>query len=257
MPVTVSDPKKWRELRKTLEGTVGFVPTMGNLHEGHIDLVNRARAANDVVVVSIFVNPTQFNQQSDFEKYARTFEEDCRLLDAAGADYVFFPDAKDMYPDNYEVQVTETVISKELEGEFRPGHFTGMMTVVLKLLNIIGADRAYFGEKDFQQLLLVRKMAAALFLPTAIVPCETVRAGDGLALSSRNVRLSPEEREKAPLLPRLLMSGLPDGEIKKQLDAAGFKTEYVATKWNRRLAAAWLGDTRLIDNVPLPNPPSP
>lgn len=249
MPVTVSDPKKWRELRKTLEGSVGFVPTMGNLHEGHIDLVNRARAANDVVVVSIFVNPTQFNQQSDFEKYARTFEEDCRLLDAAGADYVFFPDAKDMYPDNYEVQVTETVISKELEGEFRPGHFTGMMTVVLKLLNIIGADRAYFGEKDFQQLTLVKKMAEALFVPTEIVACPTIRAQSGLALSSRNGRLSGEQRKQAALISELLKSDLSDEAVMQKLAESGFRPEYVATRWGRRLAAAWLGDVRLIDNV--------
>lgn len=253
----ISDLEEWRRARAQVQGSLGFVPTMGDLHEGHLSLVRRARAENSAVAVSLFVNPTQFNQPSDFEKYRRVPEQDAALLKEAGVGLVLSPNAKDMYPDNYAVRVEETEDSRVLEGEFRPGHFTGVLTVVLKLLLLAQATRAYFGEKDFQQLLLVRKMAAALFLPTAIVPCETVRAGDGLALSSRNVRLSPEEREKAPLLPRLLMSGLPDGEIKKQLDAAGFKTEYVATKWNRRLAAAWLGDTRLIDNVPLPNPPSP
>lgn len=250
MPITVSDPKKWRELSRTLKGTIGFVPTMGNLHEGHIDLVTRARSENDIVVVSIFVNPTQFNQQSDFEKYARTFEADCRLLDEAGADYVFFPDAKAMYPDNYEVQVSESVISKELEGEFRPGHFTGMMTVVLKLLNIIGADRAYFGEKDFQQLTLVKKMVDALFVPTEIIPCPTIRAQSGLALSSRNARLTEEQRKKATLISEVLQSDLSDESAMKKLADSGFKPEYVATRWGRRLAAAWLGDVRLIDNVP-------
>lgn len=249
MPIIVSQPKKWQNLRKSLKGSVGFVPTMGNLHEGHIALARRALLENDHVVVSIFVNPTQFNQPSDFEKYARTLKADCGLLDAAGVQYVFAPEAADMYPDNYEVQVSETVISKELEGEFRPGHFTGMMTVVLKLLNIIGADRAYFGEKDFQQLLLVRKMAEALFLPTEIIGCPTIRAESGLALSSRNSRLTEVQLEKAQRISSLLASDLPDATIMKKLEAEGFRPEYVATKWGRRLAAAWLGDVRLIDNV--------
>lgn len=249
MPITVSDLKKWQKLSKSLKGTIGFVPTMGNLHEGHMDLVRRAKAENDIVVVSIFVNPTQFNQTEDFEKYARTLEADCGFLDEANVDYVFCPDAKDMYPDNYEVQVSETIISKELEGEFRPGHFTGMLTVVLKLLNIIGADRAYFGEKDFQQLALVKKMTEALFVPTEIIACPTVRAKSGLALSSRNGRLTDEQKRQAALISDLLQSGLSDDDILKKLAESGFKPEYVVTKWGRRLAAAWLGDVRLIDNV--------
>jgi pantoate--beta-alanine ligase len=223
---------------------------MGNLHAGHIALVDRARAENNIVVVSIFVNPTQFNQQSDFEKYKRTLQEDCALLEKAGVDYVLHPDARAMYPDDYDVRITEAVIAEELEGAFRPGHFGGMLTVVAKLLNLAQATRAYFGEKDFQQLMLVRKMAAALFMPVEIVACETVRAASGLALSSRNGRLNAEQLEKAALLYRLLASPASDVEVKRQLDAAGFKTEYVETKWNRRLAAAWLGDVRLIDNVP-------
>lgn len=249
MPIIVSQPKKWQSLRKSLRGSVGFVPTMGNLHEGHIALAKRAREVNDHVVVSIFVNPTQFNQPSDFERYARTFEADCALLDAAGIEYVFSPEPADIYPDNYEVQVSETVISNELEGVFRPGHFAGMMTVVLKLLNIIGADRAYFGEKDFQQLLLVRKMADAFFLTTEIIGCPTIRAESGLALSSRNGRLSDAQLEKAKMISALLMSDFPDATVMKQLEEAGFRPEYVVTKWGRRLAAVWLGDVRLIDNV--------
>lgn len=251
MPVIVSDPKKWRSLKKSLKGSIGFIPTMGNLHEGHIALAQQARVENDIVVVSIFVNPTQFNQASDLEKYPRTFDADCALLDAAGVDYVFFPAAADMYADNYEVQVSENVISKELEGEFRPGHFTGMMTVVLKLLNIIGADRAYFGEKDFQQVTLVKKMVEALFVPTEIIACETVRAANGLALSSRNGRLTPEQLEKAVMISQLLNSDFTDEQVMKCLEQSGFKPEYVVSKWGRRLAAAWLGDVRLIDNVPL------
>jgi pantoate--beta-alanine ligase len=251
MPSIVSDPRSWQKQRKALKGTLGFVPTMGNLHEGHIALVKRARAENDHVLVSLFVNPTQFNQRADFEKYARTFDADVKLLAEAGADYILNPDEKSMYPDNYEVQVVEKTISKELEGAFRPGHFEGMQTVVLKLLNIAQADRAYFGEKDFQQLTLVKKMVEAFFVPTEIVPCPTVRQEDGLALSSRNGRLSADQRKQAAEISRLLKSGLSDEEVMKKLADAGFKPEYVATKWGRRLAAAWLGDVRLIDNVPL------
>lgn len=250
MPTIVSTPTAWQSLRKTLAGSVGFVPTMGNLHEGHIDLCRRARAENDIVVASVFVNPTQFNQPSDFEKYARTLEADQALLAAAGVDYLFHPDADSMYPEGYSMKVSEEEIAQELEGAFRPGHFTGMLTVVLKLLNIIGADRAYFGEKDFQQLLLVKKMVANLFLPVEIVACPTVRAQNGLALSSRNARLTPAQLEKAPLLAELLQSDMDDAAVIKKLEEAGFKPEYVETRWGRRLAAAWLGDVRLIDNVP-------
>ena len=251
MPSIVSDPKSWQKQRKELKGTLGFVPTMGNLHEGHIALARRAKAENDHVLVSLFVNPTQFNQRADYEKYARTFDTDVKLLGDAGVDFVLYPDEPAMYPDKYDVQVIEKTVSKELEGEFRPGHFEGMLTVVLKLLNIAQADRAYFGEKDFQQLTLVRKMTEAFFIPTEIVPCPTIRQEDGLALSSRNGRLSPEQRGQAVEISRLLKSSLSDDEIMKKLSEAGFRPEYVATKWGRRLAAAWLGDVRLIDNVPL------
>lgn len=248
--IVVTDLKKWQEIRRTLQGSVGFVPTMGHLHEGHASLYTRARKENDIVVASIFVNPTQFNQASDFEQYQRTLEADCKLLEGLGVDYVLCPPKEDMYPDGYEVRVEETVLSHELEGEFRPGHFTGMLTVVLKLLNLTQADRAYFGEKDYQQLMLVQKMAAALFLPVEIVPCETVRAASGLALSSRNARLDENQRQKAALLSQLLMSELDDDAVKKQLEQQGFKPEYIVTRWGRRLAAVWLDKTRLIDNVP-------
>ena len=251
MPSIVSDPRSWQKQRKELAGTLGFVPTMGNLHEGHIALAKRAKAENDHVIVSLFVNPTQFNQRADYEKYARTFDADVKLLGEAGVDFVLYPDEPAMYPDKYDVQVVEKTISKELEGEFRPGHFEGMLTVVLKLLNIAQADRAYFGEKDFQQLTLVKKMVEAFFVPTEIIACPTIRQEDGLALSSRNGRLSAEQCKQAVEISRLLKSSLSDDEIVKKLTEAGFRPEYVATKWGRRLAAAWLGDVRLIDNVPL------
>ena len=246
----VTDIKEWRRLREGLQGSIGFVPTMGHLHEGHLDLVRRARAENSIVVASIFVNPTQFNQPSDFEKYQRTLKEDCALLAKEGVDHVFHPEAKAMYPDDYDVRVTEEVLSNELEGAFRPGHFTGMLTVVLKLLNLVQPRRAYFGEKDYQQLLLVQKMASALFLPVEIIACPTVRAESGLALSSRNGRLSDAQKVQAAKIYALLTGPLPDGAVKQKLEDEGFKPEYVETKWGRRLAAVWLGDVRLIDNVP-------
>ena len=246
----VTTPEEWHDICSKLEGSLGFVPTMGNLHAGHLKLVEQALNDNDNVVVSIFVNHTQFNDDSDYEKYARTLKEDCAKLAEFGSVYVFAPDKDVIYPHNYEVQVLETSLSNEVEGEFREGHFTGMLTVVLKLLNIIGADKAYFGKKDFQQLMLVKKMVEALFIPTKIIACPIIREDSGLAMSSRNNRLTKEEKKIAPLLYKYLQNAkMTDDEVKKALEKKGFKPEYVATKWGRRLVAAWLGDVRLIDNV--------
>ena len=241
---------EWQAIRKSLSGkTIGFVPTMGNLHAGHVSLCERARRENAVTVVSIFVNPTQFNQASDFNNYPRTLDHDVSVLKQHAVDFVFVPDAASMYPDQYQVQVTETDLGNELEGEYRPGHFNGMLTVVIKLLNLVQAARAYFGEKDYQQFLLVKKMVDALFIPTDIIPCETVRAADGLALSSRNSRLNDAEREYAAHFPRLLHGMLSTDDIAAQLSALGFKVDYIAEKWGRRLGAVWLGDVRLLDNI--------
>ncbi|MDD9900255.1 MAG: pantoate--beta-alanine ligase [Alphaproteobacteria bacterium] len=245
----VSGIAAWRDLRAGMRGSIGFVPTMGHLHEGHLALVRRMRAENDIAIASIFVNPTQFNQPSDYEQYRRVLEEDAALLEKEGIDYLFHPDAKDMYPDDYTIRISETEISKELEGIHRPGHFTGMLTIVLKLLNLVRPDRAYFGEKDYQQYLLIKKMAAALFLPSEIIPCPTVREESGLARSSRNTRLTPVQKDMAAQLHTLLQSPLTDQQVQQKLDAMGFDTEYVTTQWGRRLAAAWLGDVRLIDNI--------
>lgn len=247
----VSNIEVWQALRLMLNGkSIGFVPTMGNLHDGHLSLFKRARAENDVVIASIFVNPTQFNQAADFEKYPRTIETDKELLLDADVDYLLLFTKEMLYPDDYQIQIIETTLSESLEGEHRPGHFTGMLTIVLKLLNLVVPINAYFGEKDYQQLLLVNKMVKALFLPINIIACETVRAADQLALSSRNSRLNAEQRVKAALLPRLLQSSLTIAEIKQQLTAAGFKVDYAAEQWGRRLAAVWLDEVRLIDNVP-------
>jgi pantoate--beta-alanine ligase len=248
----VSDCHSLRQLRKTYTTqSIGFVPTMGNLHAGHASLFTRASAENNIVIASIFINPTQFNQTSDFATYPKTLDADIALLEQLKVDCLFLPTADELYADHYQIQIQETELSQELEGAFRPGHFSGMLTVVLKLLNLTQPHHAYFGEKDFQQFLLVKKMAAALFLPTTIIPCPTIRAADGLALSSRNSRLTEQDRITAALLPNLLQN-IEDVEcVKQQLIQAGFTVEYVANRWQRKLAAVWLGSVRLIDNVPL------
>ncbi|NPB05335.1 MAG: pantoate--beta-alanine ligase [Aquificae bacterium] len=213
-----------REARKGGK-TVGFVPTMGYLHEGHLSLVRRARGENDLVVVSIFVNPTQFGPGEDFERYPRDLERDLRLLEREGVDAVFAPSAEEMYPKNFSTFVEETELSKRWEGEFRPGHFRGVCTVVTKLLNLVRPDRAYFGEKDYQQLKVVERMVRDLDLETQVVPCPTVREPDGLAMSSRNAYLSPEERRQATALyrsfqlaQRLVEEGLRDPrELERRL----------------------------------------
>ncbi len=240
----------WQALRKTLANkTIGFVPTMGYLHAGHMSLCARSRQENDLTVASIFVNPTQFNQAEDFQSYPRNNEADIALLTAHQVDYLFLPEADMMYPDGYEVRVTEDQVSQLLEGAHRPGHFTGMLTVVLKLLNLLQPTQAYFGEKDYQQLLLIRKMVSALFLPVKINACETMRAADGLALSSRNARLTPAQRLQAAHFPRLLQSELNAAQITAELISLGFKVDYIMDQWQRRLGAVSLGDIRLIDNV--------
>jgi pantoate--beta-alanine ligase len=248
----VTDIKQWQQIRKQLEGkTVGFIPTMGHLHQGHLSLCKQSKQENEMTVVSIFVNPTQFNQAQDFEKYPRTYDTDKILLQEQQVDYLFMPNAQDMYPDDYQVRVDEIELSQVLEGKSRPGHFMGMLTVVLKLLNLVQASRAYFGEKDYQQLLLVKKMVSALFLPVEIVGCRTVRAEDNLALSSRNSRLSITQRNQAALFPQILEQAQTPTVAIDQLEQAGFKVDYVADQWGRRLAAVWLDEIRLIDNVVL------
>jgi pantoate--beta-alanine ligase len=231
--------------------SIGLVPTMGALHEGHLSLIRRAHRENDRVVVTIFVNPTQYDDPSDLERYPRTLQADLTKVESGGADLVFHPEPETMYADDYRFRVTESPLSTELEGEHRAGHFDGVLTIVLKLFNIVPADRAYFGEKDWQQLLLVREMAAAFFLPVEIVACPTVREPDGLALSSRNLHLTTEERALAPEFYRALSSGASPGEIGRRLAGAGFEVDYVEERGDRLLGAVRLGKVRLIDNVQL------
>lgn len=207
MPRLISDLKEIR--RAVLEArrggkTVGFVPTMGYFHRGHISLMERARAENDLVVVSIFVNPTQFGPTEDFREYPRDLERDLALADEAGVDIVFHPRVEDMYPPPYRTYVEVEGITETLCGAFRPGHFRGVATVVTKLFHLVPADRAYFGAKDAQQALVIRKMVEDLNFDIEVVICPTVREEDGLAMSSRNVYLGEEERKAATALYRSL-----------------------------------------------------
>ena len=241
---------EWKKIRKKLENkSIGFIPTMGNLHAGHLSLCQRASIENEITVVSIFVNQTQFNNQSDFTSYPRTIDQDKNLLQTEKIDYLLLPSIDEMYADHYQFQIHEKNLSNELEGEHRPGHFNGMLTIVLKFLNLVSPTKSYFGEKDYQQLLLVKKMVESLFLQTEIIACETIRAEDGLALSSRNSRLTKDQREFATHFPKLLHSDLTITEVKNQLTALGFKVDYIAEKWQRRLGAVWIDNIRLIDNI--------
>jgi len=243
----------WRVERTALDPSglrVGFVPTMGALHAGHRSLLERARAENDRVVMSVFVNPAQFDDPADLKRYPRTLGADLELAGGL-ADYVLAPDRDEMYPDNYRYRVSESGLSARMEGAHRPGHFEGVLTVVLKLLNLVRPHRAYFGEKDWQQLELVRGMASALFLPVEIIACPTVRDADGLALSSRNRRLSSGGRRLAAAFPRILRQSPAPALAAKALGEAGFGVDYVEEIEGVRLGAVRLEDVRLIDNVRL------
>lgn len=253
-PVPVETVEHWREIRRGLLGrgeTIGFVPTMGALHAGHGRLCERAAENHPHVLVSIFVNPTQFDNPWDFQTYPRTLNEDIDLLAGCGATHVLVPTVAGVYPDEGKFAVTEREVSRLLEGVHRPGHFDGMLTIVLKLLQIAGADRAYFGEKDWQQLHLVRGLAKAWFLSTEIVAVPTVREPDGLAMSSRNRRLSAEERLLAPRFPEILRTAPSPQRAAEALRALGFEVDYVEEWDGRRLGAVRLGKTRLIDNFPI------
>lgn len=254
----LSSPAAFLEGRAALKGSVGFVPTMGALHAGHAALLARSRKENQHSVLSLFVNPTQFDRAEDLRTYPRTFEADLALAEEQGVDLVFAPeDPKLLYPDNYRTRVTESELSQVLCGKSRPGHFDGVLTVVLKLLQITQAHRAYFGEKDFQQLELVRQMADAFFLSTTIVPCPIVRDVDGLALSSRNVRLTPRGRNLAGQFAKILAdSTTPLEHVRQRLLNLGVEIDYLEDRTissrARRFAAVHVDGVRLIDNVPLP-----
>jgi len=263
------------EARNRLQGSLGFVPTMGYLHEGHLSLVRAARAQNPSVAVSIFVNPTQFGPNEDLDKYPRNLERDLELLRSVGADLVWTPDRAEMYPPDFQTWVTVDEITQVLEGELRPGHFRGVTTVVTKLFNAVQPDRAYFGQKDAQQALVIRRMVKDLNMPVRIEICPTVREPDGLAMSSRNIYLNPAERQAATVLSRALraaeeafQAGERGGDALRKIALDVFAAEPLARVQYVSLAdmdslrevetvhgqallstAAHVGTTRLIDNL--------
>ncbi|MBP9075626.1 MAG: pantoate--beta-alanine ligase [Haliscomenobacter sp.] len=279
--------KRARELQQFLrtireEGkSIGFIPTMGALHPGHLSLVDRAKQDRHFTVCSIFVNPTQFNDPKDLDLYPRTPGKDIRMLASVGADLVFMPPPGEIYPPGLKtgLDVSFGLLDKVMEGEFRPGHFQGVAQVVKRLLDLVGPDALYLGQKDFQQVALLRNMVQQLGLPVRIVMCPTLREADGLAMSSRNVRLSPELREKAPILFETLtatkdmLEDFHPEEIEHfalgRLSIPGFKPEYfeivdgntlqpvedaAQTNYIVACTAVWAGNVRLIDNLILKSP---
>lgn len=268
------------ELRALVRGwkvageVVGVVPTMGALHDGHLSLVRAAKADCARVIVTIFVNPLQFNNPDDLKKYPRTLEADAVLLATVGVDVIFAPSSEEVYPDGFATTVTVTGVSQPLEGALRPGHFEGVATVVAKLFGMTMADRGYFGQKDWQQLQVVTRLVRDLNMAVWIVGCETIREADGLAMSSRNARLDAGARGRAPVLFAAMTRAVADiraggsdrmaiREAAEAVRAAGFdRVEYIElrdagtlmpsddpTRPRRMLAAAWLGGVRLIDNI--------
>jgi pantoate--beta-alanine ligase len=258
---------------------IGFVPTMGNLHAGHIALVEEAKKHGSCVVASIFVNRLQFEPGGDFDRYPRTLAEDCARLEAAGCHVAFAPDEKELYPAAQEIVLVPPKAAEQLCGDFRPGHFQGVVTVVAKLFNIVAPHAAVFGRKDYQQLFVIRELVRQMNYPTAIVGVQTMRDPDGLAMSSRNGYLSREERAEAVRLSRNLKrirDGVAAGRrdfdalcesAAADLAAAGWRVDYIAPRNRSRLAlpgpgdrdlvvlgAAWLGKTRLIDNLEIDTP---
>lgn len=201
---TINDLQNAVSISKNERKTIGFVPTMGALHEGHISLVKKCREQNDVCIVSIFVNPTQFNNQTDLEKYPRTIDEDIKLLNYAGVDIVFVPSVQEIYPEPDNRQFDFGQLDKVMEGKFRPGHFNGVAQVVSRLFDIVKSDKAYFGEKDFQQLAIIRQMVRQLNIPVEIVPMPIRREDSGLAMSSRNQRLTEDQKKDAVNIYRVL-----------------------------------------------------
>jgi len=244
---SVTEWQAWRSA--LLETPVGFVPTMGALHQGHLSLVEASREQNAFTVVSVFINPKQFDDSADFNAYPNDYRKDLERLKSVGVDAVLLPDTTQIYADDYRFKLTESEFSQRLCGAHRPGHFDGVLTVVMRLLNLVQPDNAYFGEKDYQQLQLIRDMVAAFFMPVNIVACATVREADGLAMSSRNQHLDAGNRVKAASLYAALKQSRTATEVRQTLAGQGFDVDYVEDIAGRRLAAARLGDTRLIDNV--------
>ncbi|HTJ24567.1 MAG TPA: pantoate--beta-alanine ligase [Candidatus Limnocylindria bacterium] len=273
--LTVRTPGDLREALRKSERPIGLVPTMGALHAGHLTLVRRARAESATVVVSLFVNPLQFGPNEDYARYPRAFESDLAALAAAGVDAVYAPDVATMYPPGFATSVDPGPVAERYEGALRPGHFRGVATVCVKLFATVGAERAYFGAKDAQQVAVLQRVVADLDLPVELVVCPTVREFDGLALSSRNVYLSAEERAAAPALHRALdaiVQAVRAGERDRERAVAVGRAELLAATREAYLdvvdprtfvpparleppvlaiGSVWAGTTRLIDNEPI------
>lgn len=271
---TISQVRRFVGEQKKDNMTIGFVPTMGCLHRGHEALIKKSVAENDVTVVSIFINPSQFSCQRDLERYPKTWENDMRIAEAAGANVIFAPGETELYPTGYQTWVDVSELSKPLCGQYRSGHFTGMATIVLKLFHITESDRAYFGQKDYQQVCIVKQMVSDLDMKIEIVCCLTVRENNGLALSSRNNHLTPDQKNRAAAIYEALAEardsydiGITNAKVLKNqitqsITEAGLETEYVEILDADRLStvesvqkgtviavAAYMGDTRLIDNI--------
>ena len=259
---------------KAANKTIGLVPTMGALHDGHLSLIDRARKECDIVVVSDFVNPTQFNNPDDLKTYPRTEAADCSKMEAAGVDYAFIPSVEEIYPEPDTRVFDLGPVAEVMEGAMRPGHFNGVAQIVSKLFAIVTPDKAYFGEKDFQQIAVIREMVRQEGFRLEIVPCPIVREADGLAKSSRNVRLTPENRAKAPAIAKALMESVEyakthtvaetHDKVVEQITAAGMEVEYyqivdsltmqAVENWNdaphiNGCVTVYCGDVRLIDNI--------
>jgi pantoate--beta-alanine ligase len=270
----IRDMQRWSEARRVEGKKIAFIPTMGFLHEGHLSLVREGKKHGDVVVVSIFVNPMQFNQQSDFDKYPKSFEQDRQMLKDVGTDALFSPNASEMYPEGFQTAVEVEKVSQPLCGAFRPGHFRGVATVVSKLFHIVKPHVAIFGEKDFQQCVVIQRMVKDLSFDLEILPMPTIREADGLAMSSRNARLNSAERQTSLCIARALNSAeemVQRGErradqilrnVREILDRqGGIRLEYASLCHSETLEevsevmrptllaiAAWVGEVRLIDN---------
>lgn len=245
--------EEWRAFRSTLapNASLGFAPTMGNLHAGHQSLFARSVRENTYTATTLFVNPTQFNRADDFIHYPRTLDADITLMQEAGVDFCILPTEQQIYVDAYKYQIVENELCTLMEGAHRPGHFNGVLTVVMKLLHLVKPTTAYFGEKDYQQYLLIKGMVEAFFMDINIESCPTVREASGLAYSSRNNRLSTEQKILAEQFARIVHTEQSCALIAEALKAKGISVDYIVDYQNRRFAAVMIGDIRLIDNFSL------
>ncbi|MCE3045105.1 pantoate--beta-alanine ligase [Legionella sp. 16cNR16C] len=240
----------WINFRRSLpeKADIGFAPTMGNLHIGHLSLFERSKRENGLTATSLFVNPTQFNRQDDFNHYPRSLEADLQLMENAGVDFCLLPEKEAIYHDGYTYQIQENEFCKLMEGQYRPGHFNGVLTIVMKLFNLIKPDRAYFGEKDYQQYQLIKGMVSAFFMDIEVIGCPTIREESGLAYSSRNNRLTAEQKQLANQFAQIFHQNKSCAEIITELESRGIQVEYLLDYQNRRYVAVLIGDIRLIDN---------